>query len=324
MYARFLFALIVIALLCYLVGWQELLTALAQLELLDVIKLIALSVALIWVSSVKWSLFLKAAGHQVSVLQLMRLYTIGYFVNTFTPSFVGGDVVRSVQLGRTLSSRRDAFVSTFFERFTGLLAMTSLGLMFVALGSSATAGIEVSITILGLSTLLIAAICFSDSTSTIAFDLSRQLLSRTLPQRFSSKANIFQDQLQEAFAFGRNNPKLLLKAMIWSFTYHALAVLNTYVAAQAVGWQEPDLLGLFVVVPLVLIVSMLPLTPSGLGVQEGAFLFFLQRIGADEGQALGVGVVLRAKTFLIAAIGGLLWLSLKRDSATLKPDQALT
>ena len=72
-------------------------------------------------------------------------------------------------------------------------------------------------------------------------------------------------------------------------------------------------MGLFIVVPLVLLVSMVPLTPAGIGIQEGAFLFFLQRIGATEAQGLGVGVVLRAKVMVIAMLGGLLWLYVRKS-----------
>lgn len=95
--------------------------------------------------------------------------------------------------------------------------------------------------------------------------------------------------------------------MLWSFAYHGFAVLNTYAAARAIGWNAPSMGELFVVVPLVLILSTIPLTPSGWGIQEGAFFYFLQRIGGTEAQSLGVGLVLRAKTLIIAALGGILW-----------------
>jgi len=59
---------------------------------------------------------------------------------------------------------------------------------------------------------------------------------------------------------------------------------------------------------------MAPLTPSGLGLQEGAFLFLLQRIGASHAQGLGVGLVLRAKVMLVAVIGGVLWLRVRKQA----------
>ena len=65
---------------------------------------------------------------------------------------------------------------------------------------------------------------------------------------------------------------------------------------------------------MVLIVSMVPLTPSGIGVQEGAFYYFLRKLGAAPGEALGVGIILRAKTLLIAVVGWMLWTRLAKYS----------
>ena len=110
----------------------------------------------------------------------------------------------------------------------------------------------------------------------------------------------------------RGNKRLLFRALLLSLFFHCLTVVNTYLAARAVGWENPDIGGLFMVVPLVLLVSMAPITPSGLGIQEGAFLFLLRRIGATEAEGLGVGLILRAKVFLLALVGALIWVKLRR------------
>ena len=111
----------------------------------------------------------------------------------------------------------------------------------------------------------------------------------------------------------RGNISLFTKAILYSLLFHFLTVINTYVACLAVGWESPNFLGLFVVVPLILLVSILPITPSGVGVQEGAFVFFLKRVGAESSQGLAVALILRAKVLLLAVIGGLLFFKLKKQ-----------
>ncbi len=100
----------------------------------------------------------------------------------------------------------------------------------------------------------------------------------------------------------------------YSNSRHVLTVINTYTAALAIGWTDANFTGMFVVVPLVLLVSMVPLTPNGLGIQEGAFLFLLKRIGATEAQGLGVGILLRAKVMVLAVVGGILWWYVRRHA----------
>ncbi|NBO19859.1 MAG: hypothetical protein EBV03_11695, partial [Proteobacteria bacterium] len=98
------------------------------------------------------------------------------------------------------------------------------------------------------------------------------------------------------------------KALLLSVLFHSVTVVNTVAAGYVVGWDNPPIRELFVVLPLILLVGALPITPSGLGIQEGAFFYFLGGLGASPGQALGIALVLRAKSYLLALLGWLCWI----------------
>jgi len=93
---------------------------------------------------------------------------------------------------------------------------------------------------------------------------------------------------------------------------------SVFKSPSAIGWENPDITGLFVVVPLVLLVGMAPITPNGLGIQEGAFLFFLERIGGSPAESFGVGLVLRAKVMVIALFGGLLLFAVRKGKKSVR------
>ncbi|MCB0321933.1 MAG: flippase-like domain-containing protein [Bdellovibrionales bacterium] len=308
---RSLFAVGIFAGLFAVAGTQDLVSTFSSVRWDYVVLLVSFSAVLIWASCLKWRLFVRASGRDVSLLHLMKLYTVGYFFNTFTPSYVGGDLARSFHLGRHLESQRDAFVATFLERFTGLLAMALLGALFVVCGAEVTAGLSVAILSVGAGAAVLGAACFMPRFSAWCFAVVR----RVLPERDRGvfrKLHKVLNALDEGLQAARGKKKLLFDALVLSLFFHFLTVVNTYIAAKAVGWDTADIGGLFVVVPLVLLVSMVPLTPNGLGIQEGAFLFLLKRIGADEAQGLAVGLLLRAKVILLAMIGALLWARLKK------------
>lgn len=313
--AKALVAVGVLTALFFLVGKEAIVDALKHFEPIYLIHLSLLSYLLIWISCVKWRLFLRSSGNDATIHELMRLYTIGYFFNLFTPSFIGGDIARSYQLGRQVGSQRDAFVATLLERFTGLWAMTTLGVLFVLLGSTATKGLELSICIIGALALGAAAVCFSERASKFAFATVERFVRMLGMKSFAAQVSKLCDKVSSAFSAARGNPKLVLQSLLLSFVYHVMTVLNTYYSALAVGWERPSLSGLFVVVPLALLVGMIPVTPSGIGIQEGAFLFFLERIGATRAEALLVGVILRIKAVLIGILGGALLASAKKESA---------
>ena len=79
----------------YYIDWPELFSSFTHLTWPLVIILILISFVLVALSSFKWQLFLKANGQILSWLKLFKLYLVGYFANSFLPSFVGGDLWRS-------------------------------------------------------------------------------------------------------------------------------------------------------------------------------------------------------------------------------------
>ncbi len=311
---RIVFGFLLLVGLVVFAGVDDLVASLAALNAGYVVALIAISVVLIWASAVKWQIFVRAMGHDAHVLTLMKLYTLGYFFNVFTPASIGGDVVRSYHLGAKLESQRDAAVATFLERFTGLLAMALLGVLFVLVGSDVTNGLEYAIFLVGAATSAVAVVCFSATINRVTFGRLRAILAKILrSERRREAALRILAKLEVGMAAARADKLLLAKGLLWSVIFHALTVVNTYVAALAVGWESPSITGLFVVVPLVLLVSMVPITPNGVGIQEGAFVFLLERIGGTRAQGLGVGIILRAKVMLIALVGWGIWLLMGKE-----------
>ena len=299
--------------LIWIAGTAEVVDVLTRLQPGFVAALLGISVVLIGISCIKWRLFIRAFGHDAPILQLMKIYTITYFYNIFAPSFLMGDLARSYHLGRKLENQKHAFAATFLERVTGLLAMVLLGTMFVAFGARATAGVEAAILAVAFLVIIGSLICFSKA----AFDMASSLvikISRMLPwPKLTTKLEKTFAEISKAVEIGRSNELLFAKAMFWSICFHFGTVVNVYIAARAIGWDNPDPGGLCIIVPLVLLVSIAPITPSGIGIQEGAFMFFLQRIGATRPESLAVGLVLRAKMLVTATVGWMLWLTLKNQ-----------
>jgi uncharacterized protein (TIRG00374 family) len=318
---RGLFAIAVLLGVLWFVGFKTTADVLLGLDPVYIVWLALLSVVLIAVSCLKWQLFLNAAGHRVGLLPLMRHYTTSYFFNLFMPSIVGGDVARSVQLGRELSSYRSIFAATFVERFTGFAAMVLVGLIFVVAGFKITAGIEYAVYSVAAITFCASILLFSRRACDLTAGIVRSIAKLWGLNAITKLVDRWYPKLIETIDFVHGQTGLLFKALAWSLLFHFLAVVNTYVAALAIGWEEASLPGLCVVVPLVLLVSVAPVTPSGIGVQEGAFVFFLTRLGATQPQALAVAILLRAKNLAIAVVGGVIWVLTERGKSATQNGQ---
>ena len=86
--------------------------------------LVGLIVANYYVSSIRWKfLLVHKNSENITVKYLTSLYFIGSFFNNFMPTSMGGDVYKIYALGKKIGNNADAFVATFMERFTGMIAL---------------------------------------------------------------------------------------------------------------------------------------------------------------------------------------------------------
>jgi uncharacterized protein (TIRG00374 family) len=127
-----------------------------------------------------------------------------------------------------------------------------------------------------------------------------------VPQRFIPSGRIAERlaKMEQSFAVVRSTPLIFLRALLFSIFFHLFTMVNTQVAAWVVGAPFIDWVDLAVVVPLILLIGGLPLTPSGLGIQEGAWVYFLGYAGVSPAHSLAISIVLRAKTYLLSLLGG--------------------
>lgn len=298
---RFLPILLSVVLLYFVVPVRELFEALRSVSVRDVLLLASISAALIAVSAVKWQAFLLNLGVRRRFIELFSLYLVGYFVNTFSPSFIGGDVVRSVMAGRKIDRAR-ALAGTFLERYTGILSMLVMALCASFIG--ATVANQV------FNLIIFAALGFVCLTISIATGWHMVLVRRVpISKRILGSLEVFQDGL----ALGLRNKSLFFNSMWLSLVFHFLTIVNTAVVSEAIGWSSYTWSGLATVVPLILIVGAIPISPQGLGIQEGAFVYFLGQVGASPAEALAVAMVLRAKSLVLAVLGWLVVLRRPTD-----------
>ncbi len=298
-FLKTIFAVLILAILVWTVNVHELAEALSHVTWLSAFNLLLISVLLIYISALKWKLFLDMAKQRVGIGELFNLYLLGYFVNLILPSYLGGDMVRSFYAGKKVGQHHAA-TATILERYTGLSAMLFLGVSFMWFSALVTWQIKLAVLLSFIGLLILTAIA-----------LSAQLISVVKKIPYMRPVVPHLEKIQAGFHLARGHRGIFAQAFVLSLLYHCVTVLNTIAAAHIVGWVDVPLWELFVVLPLILLVGALPVSPNGLGLQEGAFLFFLHGIGATPAQALGVGVILRAKSYVLALGGGIIWLVLK-------------
>jgi uncharacterized membrane protein YbhN (UPF0104 family) len=127
----------------------------------------------------------------------------------------------------------------------------------------------------------------------------------------------FQRVLREvdaAFRLYRHRPGFLGAALAVSVVNHAGVAMAAFALAQALGLSEVTPGAALALVPVIGLLTAIPLLPGGWGVGELAFAFFLAPLGVAPSEAVGLSVVYRLALLSTGLPGGLLWLT--ADDAT--------
>ena len=93
---------------------------------------------------------------------------------------------------------------------------------------------------------------------------------------------------------------------------NTICVLQVLVLSWGLGLNIPTWV-LFVTVPVIICISALPVTPSGLGVRENLFVFMLAEssIGVPDTSALSLSLLAYAGSLFWSLVGGLVYAMLK-------------
>lgn len=296
-------SLIGIGLLAALLIWND--NGIKVLEIFGgfrseyLLGLLFVAIALNGISSTKWGLFLHDRGHRLSWWRLFELYLIGKFFSNFLPSMFGGDLARVYMVGRQISSYSVSAASVFLERATGFVGLTILAVTAVLINPEML-GIPIiliTISAVVLATVLAVVAFYRPEGFALAVSVADRI---PLVRKFAHKI----ERLLSDIGYYRGRHKLLLKGLFYSLAFNAVAALNIYVSSLAIGF-EPQLADIFVVTPVILVLSMIPVSPNNIGWWEWCFSVLLVNAGATAAEGLGVALVIRAMTLVVSLIGGL-------------------
>lgn len=252
------------------------------------------------ISCMRWQVLLRARGIGVSVNRLVFYYTIGYFFSAFLPSMFGGDIARSYIFGRRIRSQVESFASVFMERLTGLT-----GLVLVA--AAATALNHRTIRAAGLLPWMLAI--FAGFTAFLLLVFNRALAAHAGALLRWGGAAPWRDKFiafHDALLSFRGEGGAVAAALLHSVLFQLLTSVNTWIVCRALC-LDIRFLDIMVVVPVILLVCAIPVTPNAAGIWEWAFMVFFSQLGYGAADGTNIALVLRAKNVVVALVGGVFY-----------------
>lgn len=244
------------------------------------------------IAGARWWWLLRVNGMDVSLGESLRLTWIGVFFNTVVPGATGGDLIKAIYImKRCPGHRMPALVSVIVDRVLGLGSLAILAAVVVLFRLDQFGSLAAAI----WSVLGGLAVLF-----TVAF--SRRLRSlvhlKPLLERLPHRIGNVLKMIDQAVFFYRGHKRVILASLVAGVGNHVVSVMSVVLIGDALGigvpWME-----YFVLIPVINIISAVPLMPNGWGLGEllyqGLFGTYCKAyvVAADPARVMGTrGVAL--------------------------------
>lgn len=271
-------------------------------------------------SSFRWKVLLKVQGIEMSSVRTWQLFMIGMFFNLFMLGSTGGDVVKMfLAMRETKSNKAAALLSVFMDRVIGMLALIFLSVAVLYFRYDKLMNTQGSVGLWRLQSvslysfyealknappserlLILLLVLLAGALLTIIgmFTFSALGWVRYLPRWTPLRGRIV--EMSVACHMYAKGWRQTIWAFLVSFPLFAMFFVTFYCAARAFT-DQLGLLDIFSVMPIVAVITAIPISISGIGLRESLFVSLLTPFGVTAAVATLVSVA----GFLINTVGSL-------------------
>ena len=235
----------------------------------------------------------------ISARKLFSLYMIGTFFNNFLPGVIGGDAVKGYYLYRETGKGGLSLASIFVDRYIGFIGLIAICVVAYPFGFKYFAGSRAE----WLPPFIVFGFL---AASLLIFGLR-------IGQRIR-----FLSEFYTYFHLYRLQKEIIGKTFALSLIIQFSGILAVYILARGLHQQVP-LLAFFVFLPIIILLTVIPVSISGLGVREGACVLLFGFIGVEPSAATAISLSWFVSVAAGSLVGLVEYLRYKREEI---PDPA--
>lgn len=284
----------------------------------------AISVLLfnVFLGALRWQWLLRAQGIHLRMRRVLELTFIGNFFNIALPGAVSGDFVKAFYVGREVEGKRArAFGAILFDRVAGLSALSVLAAGAAVFGHDHLAR---SMLATLKPALIIGAACVVAFYAYLFLVREKHdpvlLLLKALEIRAPKVGAL--TRVYEGLRHYHNHRWTVIQVLLSSLLIHMTVGWACLKFAYALGVTQIHILPVYVIVPIGMLVTAVPVAPAGVGTGHAAFLALFKLIGSDRGA--DIFTIFALTNIFFGMIGGLVYLRFRghEPKPALEPTEA--
>lgn len=309
-------SLVILALMLYFVGIDQVINALKIAKLEFIAIAIAMQFFTFFLYALRWKILNNVAGINVGIKKLLPMVLVGLAVNNITPSGRGGgEPVRAYILSREESyPMEETFATVVADRaldtfpFIVLAVLTIIG-MTLSFNFDTWLLVLMVVAVIAILIVLILLIYmsvnpkFGQRIEGWIIGLVRRFYKKN-SEEFEEKIHDVIAGFQDTMKMVISNKKVLYYAMPLSFVIWIFEILRVYFVFMSFGAVvSPVVIGEVFI--LACLAGMIPLLPGGLGAVDGIMILFYSAAGITASISAAATVIERLISFWMATIIGM-------------------
>jgi glycosyltransferase 2 family protein len=255
----------------------------------------------------RWRMLMRPLMPILSLGQLIGIYCIGLFFNLTFPTVVGGDVVKMYYAGKPSKSYAQSFAATFLDRDVGMLAMMLIACCAIVLYPVLVPGVGVSLIVWG------GFAAFVVGNIGIFSPYFHRLLTALLLRLHMSKIALKVTTISDAFQIMSKHKALLIGSLLISLFNQLLVIAVTWIMALGLHIHV-SFVYFLIFIPVITLISMIPLSVNGMGLREAAFLSLFSAIGVAPASCIVLGILSSIVIILSSLPGGIVYIFFRNRS----------
>jgi uncharacterized protein (TIRG00374 family) len=289
----------ILSYLLYKVPFSEIWAAMIAAKWQLLLAAVAMTFLVQWTTADRLRRLLAVSGNKISTWQIFEINLSTLFYGLFLP---GGNFTGiAIRFYRLSAEKQNAYatgVALFSDRVISTVTLLLVGILFWLPYRQDEGWIPLWIMAGSLLGLLGAIGAFLGAERFRFMRPLQRLLARFGGKIGGKIRGALQDQ-------SKCSTGELFRICLLSIVTHLLGIIAYTFIAQSLG-IEIGWIAMGWVRSSIILATMIPLTPSGIGLREGASLLLLSHMGVSEETALAFSLLVFGMTvLLVGAIGGL-------------------
>ena len=267
--------------------------------------------AILLVGVARWRLALAVQDIRLSWGRACGISFIAHFFNSFLLGSTGGDLMKAYYAAReTHHKKTEAVVAVFVDRVLGLWTMLFFALVMGLFNLRLLAGHDsLRVLMLAIAGMFVAGTAFL----LLAFRgglRGRWTGAREWLRRLP-KGEWLERSLDSCRTYGADR-SFFMRMVGVSLFLNAVCVMQYVVLASGLGIEVSFRVWLMIV-PAIICISAIPITPSGLGVRENLYVVVLASAPflVSDAASLALSLIAYAESLFWSLVGGVVYLLLK-------------